>query len=337
MARNRCGRAARIQKSSMTAGFHIGACCLALVLIAGAALAFPPAKKLSVENLMNLLSGGVALPRVVQLVNERGIDFPVNRSLEQTVLDSGGDPTLIEALRQQALASGEGRPLARNVDASFPPVVRPDQRVAAPNLPSPGTRTSPSGPAVARLQVKSQPGGVAIFLDGESRGTTDEDGGRLEVGVAKPGKHVLRASREGYQDVEATLDIARDQSLDIPIWLSKAETPAAQAAAAPELPAGKKFLVRHVHRAIPGVAEAGYCQGWMIVNVGYVRYISTDTPHKYLMNTSELKQAKPSSGAGNFSLKLDFGREYQFEAVNEQGAAVNAGPVLAEIRYSMGQ
>ncbi|MBI4165815.1 MAG: PEGA domain-containing protein [Acidobacteria bacterium] len=335
MVAKRCGRAERLQKSSLTAGFHVGACCFGLILMAGAAWTSPPAKKLSVENLMNLLSGGVATPRIVQLVNERGIDFQVNRSLEQTVLDSGGDPNLIEALRQQA--AGGARPLASNVDVTSPPVVRPGPRPATTSPPSPAPNNSPGGLAVARLQVRSQPGGVAIFLDGESRGTTDEDGGQLEVGVSKPGKHVLRASREGYQDVEATLDIARDQTLDVPIWLSQTEPTAPKVAAAPELPPGKKFLVRHIHRAISGVAAAGYCQGWMIVNVGYVRYLSTDTPHKYLMNTSELKHAKPSSGEGNFSLKLDFGREYQFEAVNEQGKAVNSGPVLAEIRYSMGQ
>ena len=85
------------------------------------------------------------------------------------------------------------------------------------------------------------------------------------------------------------------------------------------------------------MAEAGYCQGWLIVNVGYVRYISTDSPHKYLMNTSSMKQAKATSGRGNFTIKLDFGREFQFVAVDEHGAPVSPGPILTEIRYSMGE
>jgi len=73
----------------------------------------------------------------------------------------------------------------------------------------------------------------------------------------------------------------------------------------------------------------------MIVNVGYVRYISTNSPHKYMMGTSEIRDVK-GSGAG-FTIKLDFGRKYDFVAIDDKGNEVSAGPVLSEIRYSMGQ
>ena len=125
--------------------------------------------------------------------------------------------------------------------------------------------------------------------------------------------------------------------LDTPIWLAKAEENAPQAAATLALPAGKKFLVRHKHVAYAGAAGPPYCQGWLIVNVGYVRYISTGSPHTYQMGTSEMRDARQGGSDGSFSIKLDFGRQYQFVAVDEKGKEVSAGPILAEIRYSMGR
>jgi hypothetical protein len=86
-----------------------------------------------------------------------------------------------------------------------------------------------------------------------------------------------------------------------------------------------------------GVAGPAYCQGWMIVNIGYVRYISTDSPHKYLMGTSEIRDVKLSSGGVGLTIKLDFGRKYDFVAVDEKGHEVGAGPLVNEISYSMGK
>jgi hypothetical protein len=74
----------------------------------------------------------------------------------------------------------------------------------------------------------------------------------------------------------------------------------------------------------------------MVVNVGYVRYISTDSPHTYLMSTSEMRDAKAEGSHGSFTIKLDFGRQYHFAAVDEKGKEVSAGPILSEIKYSMG-
>lgn len=310
--------------------------CLVFLLSAATVFGSPQKKKLSVENVMELLSGGVALPRITQLVNDRGVDFSVDARMEQTILDSGGDPNLIAALRQQSGGTA-GAPLsASNVHDPSTTPFHPEPALPKPVAAS-GAGASPNIVAVARVLVRSKPGGVAIFLDGQPQGITDEEEGQLDVGVSKLGKHVLRASREGYQDVEATLDVARGQVLETPVWLSQVESLPAKTITAPELPAGKKFRVRHFHRAIAGLAEAGYCQGWIVVNVGYVRFISTDSPHKYLMNTSSMKQAKSASGQGSFTIKLDFGREFQFVAIDESGAAVSPAPIIAEIRYSMGE
>jgi hypothetical protein len=54
------------------------------------------------------------------------------------------------------------------------------------------------------------------------------------------------------------------------------------------------------------------------------------------MNTSEIRDVKAGSGAGGLVIKLDFGRKYDFVAVDDKGHEVSAGPVVNEIRYSMG-
>lgn len=311
---------------------------IGLVLAFSLALVGAGTKKLTAENIMDLLTGGVPIPRVIALIQERGIDFKPDSRLEQAILDSGGDQKLVQAMRKP-LTGSEVAPAPAAVTEPSPP----KQAEAAPE-PEPVEQTpakpAPAAPAekgMAKLNVRSKHGDVSIFVDNELKGKTDMEEGRLEVAGLKPGKHRLRASLDGYQDLEGTVELAPGQVQETPIWLAKVEAPAAATSATEELPPGKRFLVRHVHRAFPGVVGPGYCQGWMIVNVGYVRYISTDSPHKYLINSSEMHEAKPDSGWGAFHIKLDFGRNYQFVAANEKGEPVSAGPILTEISYSRGE
>jgi hypothetical protein len=176
---------------------------------------------------------------------------------------------------------------------------------------------------------------VVIFVDGKLEGQTDAQEGLLQVTGLKPGKHHLRAALEGYEGVEGPAVVVAGQLTETPVTLAQTEAP--PPVTPEELPAGKRFPVRHVHRAMEGVAGPAYCQGWMIVNIGYVRYISTDSPHKYLMGTSEIRDVKLSSGGVGLTIKLDFGRKYDFVAVDEKGHEVGAGPLVNEISYSMGK
>jgi hypothetical protein len=288
-------------------------------------------KKLSVENVMELLAGGVATPRITYLVKERGVDFQLTPKLQQAFSDAGADAELIRTLRNQEIApeTTAGPPAKQEAPAAQPP----GQAAASP-APSTGPTPSPTkGMPLTGLQIRSKPGDVAVFVDDEPKGTTDPEQGFLQVAL-KPGKHRLRATHEGYQDVEYPVEIAAGQMLETPLWLAKAEAPP-PAPSAPSLPAGKKFLVRHQHLASGGTG--GYCQGWLIVNVGYVRYISTDSSHKYLMNSSEIREAKAGSNPGGFFVKTDTGFKVQFVAVDEKGNTVSSGPALAEIQYSMGK
>ncbi len=308
---------------SLAVGLVLSAICVTLVAAVK--------KKLSVEDIMDLLSAGVSVRRVAVLVQERGVAFQLTPQLQQNFMDAGADPPLIHALEGQSGSKGTPPEVDKEIARIEQQRIPPDT-LKAPVDPIP----TPSPGPVATLQIRSRPGGATVWVDNEMKGVTDPDEGRLEISGLRPGKRRLRALLEGYEPVEGTVELAPGQSLEMPLWLSKSAAPP-PAVPAPELPSGRKFLVRHKHRAIEGIAPEGTCLGWMVVNVGYLRYISTDSPHKYLMNTSEMREAKATSGHGQFRIKLDFGRTFDFLAVNEKGDAVNAAPVLTEIRYSMGE
>jgi hypothetical protein len=280
--------------------------------------AVPQAKKrLTAENVMELLSGGVDPSRVTFLVLDRGVDFELNPKLEKAFQDAGADQVLMAAFRKSG-------PSAPSTPSPAP--------TGNPRVPS---KAPPLPPAPTGLAIHSQPGGVAIYVDGELKGQTDAQEGLLQVTGLKPGKHRLRATLQGYDDVQGPAVVEAGQLAEIPVTLAQTEAP--PPVKPEELPAGKKFLVRHVHRAMEGVAGPAYCQGWMIVNIGYVRYISTDSPHKYMMGTSEIRDAKLSSGGVGVTIKLDFGRKYDFVTVDEKGHEVSAGALVSEISYSMGK
>ena len=325
----------RYGKTGAVAFFLILAFCTTV-----AAAGTPAKKKLTPEIVMDLLSGGVTVPRVTFLVLDRGIDFHLTPRLEQAFRDSGADDALIMALRKQQAATGAAgtaEPTANVAPAGQEPAVptKPPDQPASVASHGPAPATPPGTPATGLL-IKSQPPGVAILVDNQPKGQTDPEDGHLEIVPLKPGKHQLRASHEGYQDQEGTVFVTAGQMDETPVWLAKVEAPP-PAPPGDSLPPGTKFFVHHTHRAVEGIGGAGYCEGWMIVNVGYVRFISTNSPHTYLMNTSEIRDAKAGSDTGNFQIKLDFGRNYDFVAVNNKGQAVGAGPVLTEIRYSMGK
>lgn len=266
---------------------------------------------------MELLSGGVDVSRVTFLVLDRGVDFRLAPKLEEAFQEAGADPALLAAIRKSG--------------PSAPPTPSPAPAVS-PHVPS---KVAAPPPPPTGLAIHSQPGGVAIYVDGELKGQTDAQEGLLQVTGLKPGKHRLRATLQGYGDVEGPAVVVAGQLAETPVTLAQTEAPPPEKPA--ELPAGKKFLVRHIHRAVEGVPGPAYCQGWMIVNIGYVRYISTDSPHKYMMGTSEIRDVKQNSNGNGLTIKLDFGRKYDFVAVDENGREVSAGPVVNEINYSMGK
>ncbi len=60
----------------------------------------PEAKALRLDQLIGLLAGGVPETRLIQLVKERGVDFPPNDASEQSLRGAGAGDTLIQAIRE---------------------------------------------------------------------------------------------------------------------------------------------------------------------------------------------------------------------------------------------
>jgi len=60
--------------------------------------------------------------------------------------------------------------------------------------------------------------GASVYLDGELRGVTDENGILLIANVP-PGKHVLKVTKEGYQTYEKKVDIKKDTTVKVKLRL----------------------------------------------------------------------------------------------------------------------
>jgi len=65
---------------------------------------------------------------------------------------------------------------------------------------------------VGHIQIKCEPG-AQIFLDGNNMGSTRSDVGGLILQDVPSGKHTLKAGKEGYQSLEADIDLAGEQVL----------------------------------------------------------------------------------------------------------------------------
>ena len=311
----------------------IGLCMTWGVLCLGTTLWCVPEekRKLKVEEVMELLTGGVALPRITYLVKEHGVDFSLTQTLERAFVDLGAHTDLILALQQAAA------PFVTS-DSFLPPRSGPEPvRRRPPEAPK-NEHLVPTAADTAQLRIRSKPGNVLVFLDDKLIGETDSENGRLTISELKPGTHELRATRDGYDEVKGTVELRAGEVLETPVWLGKSKTSGRAAEPAEPIPSGTKFLVRHHHIAYAGTASAGHCDGWLVVNVGYIRYVPTTSPHKYLLNTSEIRDVKAGSRHGTFRIKLDFGRNYSFAALDStSGKIIDAGPVLAEIGYSRGR
>lgn len=65
-------------------------------------------KGLRLDQINDLLAGGVPQPRVIQLVNERGVDFPLDGPTEELLRQSGAGDDLINAIRKSSALGKSG-------------------------------------------------------------------------------------------------------------------------------------------------------------------------------------------------------------------------------------
>lgn len=95
------------------------------------------------------------------------------------------------------------------------PAPAPEKEVppAATTRPSVGPSGTPARPAEpvrrgrSALDLTSEPAGAQVFVDDEPVGRTDPETGRLRLTTLRPGRHRVRLSSEGHDDLVREVDL----------------------------------------------------------------------------------------------------------------------------------
>ncbi|HXW14145.1 MAG TPA: PDZ domain-containing protein, partial [Terriglobia bacterium] len=177
---------------------------LSLALIAAITLnpsvgtAQKAARKLTEQDIIDLLTGDVPSDQVAQEAQKAGISFQVTAAVAKQIRDAGGTDDLIRVL--QTLAP---------------------QAPAAPAKP-PRTVSATSSPT---LLVESSPGQSQVYVDDEPVGSTSQQG-HLKLPRVSAGQHRVRISLSGYQDHEETVTLAPGKVTTVTATLQRPEAPA---------------------------------------------------------------------------------------------------------------
>ncbi len=187
-----------------------GKCILktrALLLALIAAIALGPslgnaqkvAKKLTKQNVIELLTGDVPSDQVADEARKAGISFQVTAAVAKEIQDAGGTDDLIRVLRTLA--------------------------PRAPTAPAGAPHTAPpSSPPV--LVIESSPGQSQVYVDDEPVGSTSQQG-RLKLTRLSAGDHTVRIASSGYQDHEETVTLTGGQITTVTATLQQPEAPPA--------------------------------------------------------------------------------------------------------------
>ena len=155
-------------------------------------------KRLSKQDVLELLTGDVPSERVAAIARERGITFEMTAGAERDLRAAGGSDELIRVL--QGLAP------------------------RAPSAPSRTPRTSPAAVSPPVLMIQSSPGESQVYVDDEPMGSTGR-AGRLKLTRLSPGEHHVRISLSGYQDHEETVALMGGQTATVTARLQAAAPP----------------------------------------------------------------------------------------------------------------
>jgi hypothetical protein len=174
-----------------------GIFALFLVLIAGLPTApsyggQQASKKLTKQDVIDLLTQDASNEDVAAAARDSGISFQVTASAEKEIRAAGGNDQLIRALRSLA-------------PRATPPPVAPH---AGP---------SPSPPV---LMIESTPGQSQVYVDDELIGSTS-DAGRLKETHRTAGDHRVRVSLSGYQDYEETVTLKPGETATVAATLQQ--------------------------------------------------------------------------------------------------------------------
>lgn len=158
------------------------------VLTSPASLAQQPAKPLSKQEVIDLLTADVPLAKVEDAARQFGISFQVTSTAESELRDAGANDSLIKTLKGLA------------------------PKVAS--KPESESVVSPPATAAPVLLIQSNPGGAEVFVDDEPVATTSPEG-RLKLTRIAPGMHTVRLALSGYQDFERRVSLTGGQSTTV--------------------------------------------------------------------------------------------------------------------------
>jgi hypothetical protein len=308
-----------------------------------------PGRKLSKDDVIGLLSSGVASADVVDAARKSGISFQVTASVEKEIRDAGGTDDLIRVLRSLA--------------PSAPP---PSPPVETPHSPP------PASPPV--LMIESTPGQSEVYVDDEPVGVTSQ-AGRLKLTRLAAGDHRVRISLIGYQDHEQTVTLTTGEIATVAATLQRAQVaqiapapqpqvslpapapeqpkaPAqldvqvpAQPITAPALPRNPgggfaSFIVAHDH----GQAGKQYCVGVMSIGNGMIYYKGTkgtNGVHNFEIPLNSVREARRNAvylvAFGAFHINTKKGSNFNFVALNQQLQFQPPDAVLTAIDSAMGR
>jgi hypothetical protein len=156
-----------------------------------------PAAKLSLQDVIDLLTGDVASTQVAAEAQKDGISFQVTSSVAKQIKDAGGTDDLIDQLRNLA------------------------PRSSTPSTPPPNPNPPESPPT---LVIDSNPGQSQVYVDDEPVGTTSTQG-RLRLSQIPSGQHSVRVSLQGYQDYQETISLESGRVTTVAAVLQKMEVP----------------------------------------------------------------------------------------------------------------
>jgi hypothetical protein len=128
-------------------------------------------------------------------------------------------PTATSTPAPAATAPPAGAPTALVAPPTLPPTLPPATKPpsAAPATSAPTARTAPP---TGTVEVVAHPAGARVYLDDEPLGSTDPQTGRIVKTDVPAGRHRLRLSHEGHEDVTGDVDVPRAGSATFQATLS---------------------------------------------------------------------------------------------------------------------
>jgi hypothetical protein len=155
-------------------------------------------KPLSEKEVLELLRGDVSNTRIIDLANEKGIDFEITSDIKNKLRDAGATQELIEALVKARKGNKEE-----------------------------------AKPQSGNLKVKTKPGEAQVYLSDEFKGLTSPEG-ELRVPSIPPGDYRLRVSKVGYQTWEDQVTVTSAETETA--FVTLAQTSSESVAEKPTLP-----------------------------------------------------------------------------------------------------